>query len=109
MARKHFDDYYNKICGQLFQLQQTFEDLSKEADNNMISPEQLEQVKKTIQPVRDSYTTLTYIKYLLDMPARKSKQARYNRQSKKVLAKTKGHHMKDVVERNDKIIKGVSL
>jgi hypothetical protein len=109
MARKHFDDYYNKICSQLFQLQQTFDDLSKEADNNMISPEQLEQVKKTIQPVRDSYTTLTYIKYLLDMPARKSKQARYDQRSRKVLSKTAGYHKEDVIARNDKIIKGVSL
>ena len=109
MARKHFDEYYNKICSQLFQLQQTFDEMSKEVDNRMIEPERLEQVKKTIQPIKDSYNTLSYIKYLLDMPNRKSKQPRYSSQNRKVLNNTKGYHREDIEKRNDKIIKEITL
>ena len=32
MARKHFDEYYNKICSQFFSLKEVFDDLSKEVD-----------------------------------------------------------------------------
>ncbi len=109
MARKHFDEYYNKVCSQLFQLQETFNDMAKEVDSKMIEPERLEQVKKTIQPVKDSYTTLSYIKYLLDMPNRKHKQPRYKAQNKKVLDKTRGYHREDVEKRNDDLIRGISL
>ena len=109
MARKHFDDYYNKVCSQLFGLQSVFDEMAKEVDDGMIEPERLEQVKLTIQPIKESYNTLCYIKYLLDMPARKSKHDRYQSQNRKVLSATKGYHREDIENRNNSIIKEVSL
>lgn len=105
MARRDFDAYYNKIASQLFELDKVFKDLSQEADAGMVEPERLEQVKKTIEPIKNSYQTLSYIKYLLDMPAKRQKQPRYKRQNKKLLQASKGSQAKDVIQKNDTILK----
>lgn len=105
MARKDFDAYYNKIASQLFELDRVFKDLSAEADAGMVEPERLENVKRTIEPIRNSYQTLSYIKYLLDMPANKQKRTRFKGQNKKLLEASKGSQSKDVIERNDQILK----
>jgi hypothetical protein len=107
MARKDFDDYYNKISSQLFELDKVFKELSAEADAGMVEPERLEQVKITIEPIKTSYHTLSYIKYLLDKPSRKSKHSRYDRQSKKILKSSTGYHSKDYINRNNEILKGL--
>lgn len=108
MARKHFDDYLNTITKQYIQLNETLKDLSEEVDNNMIEPERLEQLKATIAPVKQSFDTLTYIKYLLDKPTRKSKEQGYNRMNKKVIDSTKHVDRKVVEKRNDDIISNLS-
>ena len=105
MARRDFDAYYNKIASQLFELDKVFKDLSAEADAGMVEPERLEQVKITIEPIKTSYQTLSYIKYLLDMPANKSKRSRFASQNRKLLNVSKGHQSKDIIDRNDNILK----
>jgi hypothetical protein len=107
MARKDFDAYYNKIASQLFELDKVFKDLAAEADAGMVEPERLEQVKVTIEPIKTSYQTLSYIKYLLDKPARKSKHSRYDNQSRKLLNSTRGYHSKDYINRNSEILGGL--
>lgn len=104
MARKDFDDYYYKIVSQYQELNRVFKDLSEEAQSGMVEPERLTQLQATIEPVKNSYHTLSYIKYLLDRPTRKSKQPRYNNQNKKIISQTKGYHKEDVVENNNKIL-----
>ena len=105
MARKDFDDYYNKISSQLFELDKVFKDLEMEVSSGMVEPERIEQLKITIEPIRNSYHTLSYIKYLLDKPARKSKHGRYDGQNKRLLKNSVGYHRSDIVGRNDRILK----
>ncbi len=107
MARKDFDEYYNKISSQLFELDKVFKELAAEADAGMVEPERLEQVKITIEPIKTSYHTLSYIKYLLDKPNRKSKQDRYDKQNRKILDSTKGYHSKDYIDKNSHILRGL--
>lgn len=104
MARKDFDDYYNKITSQFQQLNAVFEDMNREVENGMVEPERIEQLKLTIEPIKTSYHTLTYIKYLLDKPSRKSKHTRYDGQNKKRLELSKGYHSSDYINRNKKIL-----
>lgn len=104
MSRKHFDDYYNKICSQFFSLNEVFDDLSKEVAEGMVEPERLEQLKVTIQPIKDSYQTLSYIKYLLDKPQRSHKQPRYKNVNKKLLEISEGHQAEDVLKNNKQIL-----
>lgn len=109
MARKHFDDYYNKVYKQLYSLEQVFNDMTEELKNNMIEPERVEQLKKTIEPIKNSYHTLSYIKYLLDKPTKKQKHKRYDIQNKKLLEFTEGSHMEDVLSRNDSILESLKV
>lgn len=109
MARKHFDEYYNQICNQYFQLQEVLQDLSNEVSNGLVEPERLEQLKNTIIPVENNYRTLGYIKYLLDKPNRKKKQPKYDNVNKKLLNQCSGRTQKDLVEQNDSIIKNLKL
>lgn len=107
MARRDFDSYYNKIASQLFELDKVFKELAAEADAGMVEPERLEQVKKTIEPIKNSYQTLSYIKYLLDMPARRSKRSRFAKQNKKLLNASKGSQSKDIIGKNNQILRGL--
>ena len=109
MARKDFDKYYLSICNQYAQLQEVLEDLSKEVSSGMIEPERIEQLKKTILPVENNYRTLSYIKYLLDMPKKKSKISRYNGANSKLLKNSKGRTQQDLEKENNDIISGLTV
>ena len=100
MARKHFDNYFNQISKQYTQLQQTMEDISEEVSSGMFDPSRLEQIKQTIKPVKDTYEMLNYIRYLLDMPARKEKQPRYAKQNRKLIQQSGRNTADDVLKRN---------
>ena len=108
MAKKDFDEYYNKIASQLFELDKVFKDMEQEVNSGMVEPERIEQLKLTIEPIRASYHTLSYVKYLLDKPTRKSKHRRYDESKKKVLNSSRGYQSSDYINRNDKILKELS-
>ena len=108
MARKHFDEYLKTITKQYMELQDTLKEMSVECEKGMIEPERLEQLKMTIAPVKNSFDTLVYIKYLLDMPTRKSKHTKYNHTNKKIIEDTK-HVSKDkVIQKNSEVIASLS-
>lgn len=98
MAKRDFDEYYNKIFKQYNDLQVTLEDMSKQASEGMIEPERLEALKNTVTPVLNTFQTLSYIKYLLDKPTRKGK--RYNN----MLLKRSGKFTGDNILNNNKDI-----
>ncbi len=110
MSKKQFDEYFNNIYFQYLQLQRVLEDMSKEVEENIIPPERIEELKKTIQPVKSSYETLLYVKYLLDMPQRKSKVKKYERQELSRVKKKSGDNFgTEVLNRNKSIIKDITL
>ena len=53
----------------------------------MVSPEQIENIKKTIQPIKDNYMTMSYVAHLLNIPNRKRKKATYEKQNYNKLSK----------------------
>lgn len=104
MARKHFDEYLSIVTQQYMQLNETLADMSKEFQQGMIEPERLDQIKATILPVKQSFDTLTYIKYLLDKPTRAAKHKGYNNRNKKVLKQVENVTQGKVIERNKEVI-----
>ena len=104
MSKKDFDDYYNKICGQFFALNDVFNELSEEVSTGMVEPERLKQLELTIKPIKESYQTLSYIKYLLDKPTRKNKASKYKKMNKKFLEASKEHSSEEVIDRNKQIL-----
>lgn len=109
MSKKDFDAYYNDIFRQYKELNIALEDMSKEVADGMVTPERVEGLKQTIAPIATSFKTLTYIKYLLDKPTRKSKHKRYNQCSKTKLEISKGYQKQDIMERNQEILDNLKL
>ena len=104
MARRDFDAYFQQVSKQYQQLSQALEEMSQEVAEGMFEPERLDNLKATILPVKNSYETLNYIRYLLDMPARKEKQGKYNKQQKKLLTSVKSKTRESVIAENRRII-----
>lgn len=107
MAKKDFEEYFAKITAQYQGLNQVFEDLCKEANDGMVEAGRVEQVKATLKPVMDSYNHLSYVKYLLDKPARKSKSKRYEKANAKRVAKCGDMHGDCVLKRNEDVVRMV--
>ena len=107
MSRKDFDKYLSQITQQYLSLNNALKELSEEVDENMATPEKIEQLKLTIQPVKTSFDTLNYIRYLLDKPTRKTKIPRYNKQNSKLLQSCT-QKSEDVLQKNEDIIKKLS-
>lgn len=109
MARKDFDQYYNQICEQYFELQDMLKEISQEVSEGIVEPERIEQLKKTIQPIENNYRTLGYIKYLLDKPTRKQKQKMYKKMNQKLLKQCEGKTQEDLVKEGQSILSNLSL
>lgn len=107
MARKDFDEYLTKVSKQYVELNSMLQELSEEVNNGMYEPERLDQLKATIAPVKQSFDTLNYIRYLLDKPTRKSKHAKYNRQCARVLASTQAVNQEAVLAKNASILESI--
>ena len=104
MAKRDFDEYYNKVCKQFFSLSEAFDELAKEVAEGMVEPERQEQLSRTIEPIKTSYQMLSYVKYLLDKPSRKSKHLNYMRQNEKLLKASKGKQSHNIIKTNQQIL-----
>lgn len=100
MSKKDFDIYFQKVANNYHEMVLELNDMSKEFEEGVVSPEVYEQMKKTVEPIKRNYETLNYVDYLLNKPVRKQKQATYERQSKKQLKECRVE--KEVLEENKK-------
>lgn len=85
MAKKHFDEYFNKVAKDYHDLLCELQDMEQEFNEKIIPPETYEQMKRIIEPIKRNYQTLNYVSYLLNMPNRKKKRCIYANQHKKQL------------------------
>lgn len=107
MSKIDFEEYYTKIGDQYHELVSTLKELEEYAINNPVDPVMIENMKKTIEPIKKSFQTTSYIKYLLDLPKRKSKIKKFEKQNKKLLNKFNKEEEKKNISLNDKIIKDI--
>lgn len=108
MSKKDFDDYYNSICNQREQLIQELEELQRIANERMIEPERLENMKKTFQPILDTYQMVSWVAFLLNKPTRTRKSAKYEKMLEKKTSKLNSAFSKDgLLKRNDNILKNL--
>ena len=95
MSIKHFNEYYKELESNYIEMVNGLRELEDTCVNQMVTPEMIEQYKLTLQPIKDSYLTLQYVKYLLDKPNKKSKQGRYEKQTKDI---DKSHFIKKIYD-----------
>lgn len=82
---KDFYKYYKQVSRDYADMKSELKDMEEELANSMVSPEQLEQMKLMIQPIKQNYEMLSYVAYLLNMPTKKQKKFRYRQQQKALL------------------------
>jgi hypothetical protein len=89
MAVKDVKEYYFKLQAQKAELEADIVDFEEALRNGFITEEQVQAAKDELIPYQINLDRLTYIMYLLELPARKSKKAKFAKQNKKILAELK--------------------
>lgn len=102
MSVKHVYRYYKQVSEQYYESLSNLKDMEKEVNENMVSPEQLEQMKKTVEPIKNNYMTLSWIMHLLGQPNKQSKIKTYQRKNKTFLSTLDKNRDKENVLRENK-------
>lgn len=77
MSVKHVKEYYEQICNQYHDYLEELRDFEELCNQGMVPPEQIENAKKFIEPLKDNWMKLNHIIWLLNKPNKKSKQKSY--------------------------------
>ena len=85
MAVKDVKEYYFKLIAQKAELEADLADFEEALKNGFITEEQMQAAKDELIPYQINLDRLTYIVYLLELPNRKAKKAKFANQNKKVL------------------------
>ena len=85
MAARDVKDYYFKLIAQKAELEADLADFEEALKNGFITEEQMQAAKDELIPYQINLDRLTYIVYLLELPNRKTKKAKFAKQTKKIL------------------------
>ena len=85
MAAKDVKEYYFKLIAQKAELEADLADFEEALKNGFITEEQMQAAKDELIPYQINLDRLTYIIYLLELPNRKTKKAKFAKQNKKIL------------------------
>ena len=85
MAVKDVKEYYFKLIAQKAELEADLADFEDALKNGFITEEQMQAAKDELIPYQINLDRLTYIMYLLELPNKKAKKAKFASQNKKIL------------------------
>lgn len=85
MAVKDVKKYYFKLIAQKAELEADLADFEEALKSGFITEEQMQAAKDELIPYQINLDRLTYIMYLLELPNRKAKKAKFAKQNKKIL------------------------
>ena len=85
MAARDVKEYYFKLIAQKAELDADLADFEEALKNGFITEEQMQAAKDELIPYQINLDRLTYIMYLLELPNRKTKKAKFEKQNKKIL------------------------
>ena len=89
MAKKDFDKYFEQVCADYHEMVGSLKELEETCANKMVDSNVYDNLKEMIAPLKNNWMTLSYVKYLLDLPTKKQKRAGYNKSQKKLLSHCK--------------------
>ena len=84
MSHKDVIEYYKQVQNDYIEMRGELKDLEKECMEGLVSPEQVDQMKSTIEPLKINYERISYIIYLMNKPVRKNKEE-YKKRNQKFL------------------------
>lgn len=102
MSKRDFDMYFQRVADNYHEMVLELNDMSKEFEERVISPEVYEQMKRTIEPIKRNYETLNYVDYLLNKPEKTEEQSEYTSQSKAQLEECRTEE--EIVEENKRAL-----
>lgn len=109
MARKDFEEYYSKIKEQYFRMVNMLGEVDKSSGEKLIDPQTVQNLQIILEPVKNSYLSLAYIEYLLNLPKNKKVRVRNKRQFDSLLSKIdKSSTSQEVLKSNDLLINEAS-
>ena len=85
MAKRHVVEYFEKVAKQYSEMLAELKDFENECNNSLVEPEQFEQFKRVLEPIKNNYMMWSYVMYLLNLPNREKKVKAVKRRSKQVL------------------------
>ena len=85
MAVNDVKEYYFKLIAQKAELEADLADFEEALKSGFITEEQMQAAKDELIPYQINLDRLTYIMYLLELPNRKAKKAKFAKQNKKIL------------------------
>ena len=85
MAARDVKEYYFKLIAQKAELEADLADFEDALKNGFITEEQMQAAKDELVPYQINLDRLTYIMYLLELPNKKAKKAKFANQNKKIL------------------------
>lgn len=102
MAVRDVKEYYYKVLAQKLEMENDIADFEEALQNGFITEEQVQAAKDELIPYQINLDRLTYIMHLLELPARKSKQAWHKRQNKALIdeLKARGADEESVLDEN---------
>lgn len=86
MAVRDVRQYYYTMLSQYLEEKENLEDFKVALAEGNITEEQMQEALDVVADLETNYHRLTYIMYLLDMPKKANKKAKYVRQYKNILA-----------------------
>lgn len=81
MAVKDVREYYDKVCNQYVEMLDTLKEMQEAYSLGQISQEQVNNLEKTIEPLKTNYERISWIMYLLNRPQRKKKVEKWKKQN----------------------------
>lgn len=82
MALRDAREYYYKLLAQYIQSKEDLEDFEQAFADGHITEDKLEYVKEDLESIKSNLDRVQYIFYLLSVPNRKEKKARYFKANK---------------------------
>lgn len=105
MSIKHIEEYYSKVKNDYEQMNDQLQLFAQQAQDNLVSPDQLKLLQDTIKPVLENYYSISYFMYLLHKPNRNSKAKRYANMNKKFIGSLNQERSPDnILKQNADII-----
>lgn len=105
MALKDIRKYYEQVCAQYKEMIENIKDLEKEAAEGLVEPERIDRLAEQIAPLKNNYERWTYMMFLLNQPARKSKVPKYRKMiSKKMKELSVSNSIESTIAENNDVL-----
>lgn len=84
MAVKDVKEYYYKLLIQTAEMKADLEDFEKAFKDGYITEDRLDEAKKQVEAIEANFERVGYVMYLLEMPNRPKKAAKWKKQNAKL-------------------------